>query len=206
MTHQSKLWLGAAAAIAVATIAIVITFGLSFPPGFASLYEGGPAIEGHVAYVDYGHDDCVRVLDVATGDSEELYCDDSLWLEGWDRDGNVRIHADDGRHEQVLVVDPASGDVIASGDFAGFPPPHTPQLRAFSDDGRVGLLYRRGDTEVALIDVAGPRDYHFWDYGLTPDGSYAWACDSADRLVVVAVDGSGGPWLVADGISEMFWK
>ena len=206
MTRESKAWLAAAATVAVAAIAIVLMFGISFPPDFPSLYaEGGPSIEGTVAYVDYGRDECVRVLDVASGESEEVFCDDWLWLEGWDDDGNLRVQSDDG-HERTSIIDPETGRVIETGDFAGEPPPLTRGLRATSDDGHATLTYRQAETEVTLIDVEGPRDYDFWDFGLTADESYAWACDSERRLLVVALDGSEGPWVVAKDINEAAWK
>lgn len=211
MNRESKLWLLGAGGVVVVVLAVVLIFGLSFAPEFPNLYEEeGPTIEGTVAYVDYGRDECVRVLDVGTGESEEIYCDRWLWLEGWDQNGNLRIHVDNGRGEDVLVLNPGTGEVLITRDFAPdeHPPSHdvVPGLRASSHDGHATLLYRRGDSEVTLIDVDGPRDYSFWDYGLTTNENYAWVCDSEDRLLVVAVDGTSGPWLVADSINEAMWK
>lgn len=215
MNREARLWLLGAGGVAVVVLAVVLIFGLSFAPEFPNLYEDdGPTIAGTVVYVEYGHDDCVHVLDVASGKSEEIYCDHSLWLEGWGQDGNVRIHADNGREGRLLVLDPATGGVLRSGDFA--PDERSPSdlpvsghvagMRASSRDGHAKLMYRQGDSEITLIDVKGSRDYSFWDYGLTADEEFAWVCDSEDRLLVVAADGSSGPWVVAEGITEPSWK
>lgn len=204
MSRESKLWLTAAGVVAVVVLAVVIVFGITTAPAFPSLYEGGPSIEGTVAYVDYGRDECVRLLDVAAGESRELYCADWLWIESWDRDGNLRVRTGDGI-ERTLIIDPVTGIVIESGDFAGEAPPYVGSLYATSQDGHATLTYTGNGAEVTLIDVDGPRNYAFWKYGITADGEYAWLCDSADRLLVVALDGSSGPWLVAENVPDAMW-
>ena len=207
MSRESRLWLAAAGGVAIIVVAVVLLFGVISLPDFPSLYdEGAPTVGGSVAYLDYDRDDCVRILDVATGDSREVFCDDWMWLEGWDADGNLRIHAGNGA-ESVWVVDPNNGDVIGFGDWADGPMPEdTDSLRARSAEGTATLTYGRGDAVVTLIDIDAPRNYGFWSYGLTGDGQWAWVCDSADRLLLVALDGTSGPWLVADGISDPAWK
>ena len=209
MTRESRLWLTAAGAVAVLIVAVVLLFGVTTAPEFPSLYgEGEPTVEATVAYVEYGRSDCVHVLDVASGDSREVFCDNWLHLEGWDSDGKLRIHSGNGR-DHVSVVDPDTGEVLDWGEFFGDEPPprEAPlSLRSRSDEGQVTLFYSGDGTETTIIDVAGPRDYHFWDYGITHDGTYAWVCDSEEQLLLVALDGTGGPWLVADGVSEPSWK
>ena len=209
MTRDSKLWLAAAGAVAVISIAVVLVFGVTSAPEFPSLYEqGGPTIEGRVAYVEYGHRDCVHVLDVASGDSHEVFCDNWLHLEGWDYAGRLRIHSGNGR-EHVSVIHPDTGQVLEWGEILDdeVPPQDPPRsLRSRSDEGHATLLYNAGGTETTIIDVEGTRDYHFWDYGITDDDTYAWVCDSEDQLLLVALDGSGGPWLVADGIADPAWR
>lgn len=205
MNRQSKMWLTAAGAVAVTATALVLLFGITFAPDFPSLYDGGPTIEASVAYVDYGRQDCVLVLDVATGESREVFCDDWLWLEGWDRDGHLRVQSP-GDHDRVSVVDPDTGRVVTTGDLPGEPPPYARGLSTSSDNGRATLTYRTLGLETTLIDVEGPRNYSFLDYGLPGDDTYAWVCDSEDRLLVVALDGSGGPWLVAEEIAEPAWR
>lgn len=206
MSRASKIWLAAAGGVVVFAVAIVFAFGLTPAPEFPSLYDGGaPTVEGTVAYIDYDRDQCVIVMDVATGDTMEALCDDWLWLEGWDDNGNLRVRADNGP-EQALVVDPATGQVRDTGEFPGIPPDFVPSLRATSHDGHATLAYDKDGAAVTLIDVEGPRQYSFWDYGLTADETFAWARDSEDRLLVVAVDGSGGPWIVAEDVNEIAWK
>lgn len=210
MTRQSKLWLGAAGIVVVVVVAVVLLFGTSAAPEFPSLYsDGAPTIEGTLAFVEYGSNDCVHVLDVVSGESSEVYCDDWLHLEGWDSDGHLRIHSGNGR-EYVSVIDPATGEVLEWGEFIEGdmpPPPYPPHLlRARSDDGHATLIHDGAAGEVTLIDVTGPRNYAFWEFGITADADYAWVCDSEDRILVVALDGSRGPWVVFEGVSQPMWK
>ncbi len=215
MNRQSGTWLGAAAGVAVVVAVVVLIFGYNAPPEFPSLYETGvPTVAGTVAHLEYGPEDCVWILDVATGQSEELFCDSWAWPESWDEDGNLRVHAGNG-HEQIWVVDPETGVVLGSDDIWDGPPPEDEEgppleegrlLRSRSSEGRVTLNYGSGSGEVTLIDVEAPRNYRFHTYGITADAAHAWVCDSEDRLLVVALDGSGGPWVVADGISDPVWK
>jgi hypothetical protein len=205
MKRESAPWLIAAGVVAAVVLTIVVVFGITNPPDFPSLYDGGPTVEATVAYVDYGRDECVHLLDVATGASRELYCDDWLWIEGWDDDGDLRVQSGGGI-DRVSVINPDTGAVIASSDFSGKPPPYVETLRATSHDGHATLVYTGDATEVTLIDVAGPRGYGFGRYGITDDGEYAWVSDSADRLLLVGLDGSNGPWLVADNVPEATWR
>lgn len=205
MSRESKLWLTAAAVVAVAVLGIVVVFGITNPPSFPSLYDGGPTVEGAVAYVEGGPDECVNVLDVATGVSREVYCADWLWLEGWDGDGNLRVNAGNGI-ERTLVVDPVTGAVIESGGPAGDPPSYVESLQSSAREGHVTLTYTGSGAAVTLIDVDGPRNYAFWNTGITADERYAWVSDSADRLLLVALDGTAGPWLVAENVPDARWN
>ena len=205
MSRESKLWLVVAAIVSAAVVGVVLGFGIHTAPHFLSLYDGGPTVQGTVAYVEYGREDCVHVLDVATGESRQVYCSDWLWLEGWDGDGNLRVQSGDGG-ERVSIVDPETGAVMAQGDFAGERPWSVATLTATSDGGHVTLKYRGGDTAVTLIEADGPRNYAFRQYGITDDQQYAWVCDSEDQLLVVALDGSSGPWLVAGSVPDAIWK
>ena len=211
MSRDAKLWLSDAGSVVAITVAVVLLFGISSAPKFPSLYaEGAPTIEGAVAWVEWGRDDCVHLLDVATGESEELLCERGLWLEGWDSNGNLRVHRTGPRFEELVLVDPATGAVVSTREFTPdeeppFDPPRSEadrSLRSSARDGHATLSYR----EAVLIDVEGSRDYSFWEYGVTEDEAYAWVCDSEERLLVVALDGSGGPWIVAEGINELRWR
>lgn len=206
MNRESKLWLAGAGVVAIVVLAVITLFGIRRLPEIASLYSpGAPSVSGSVAYVDSGREQCVNVLDVATGETREVYCADWLWLEGWDPGGNLRVESGGGV-DRVLVIDPATGAVVSSGDIGGTPPEHTESLYAAATDGRATLAYDGPGGEVTLIDIGGPRDYAFWNYGLTADGEYVWVCDSENRLLVAASDGSGGPWLVADDIRDPVWR
>lgn len=206
MTRDSRLWLWAAGGVAVAVAAVVLIFGYNSPPSFPSLSEqSGMTIEGTVAYMEFGREDCVRLLDVASGSTEDLYCDNWVWIEGWDEDGNLAVHADDGR-DQTWVLDPDTGEVLDSADSVGPPPRRDSSLRSRSIEGRVTLTHGVGESAVTLIDVEAPGNYGFHGYGITADGAYAWVSDSEDRLLLVTLDGNAGPWLVAEGISDPHWR
>ena len=214
MTRQQHLWLAAAGAAAAVIVVVVLAFGYTSPPSFPSLYDDGPEIEGLVAHLDFGPQDCVSILDVSSGLSEELYCDSWVWAERWDEDGNLLIHAGNG-HEQIWVLDPETGAVLDRSAIQDGPPMEDEggpgvheesELRMRSIDGRVTLTRGTGEDAVTIIDLEAPRNYTFFMYGLTDDGSYAWICDSEDRLLVTSLDGTGGPWLVAEGISDPIWR
>ncbi len=213
MTRQQHLWLTAAAAAAAVIVVSVLAFGYNRPPDFPSVYDGGPEVQGLVAHQEYGQEDCVWVLDVSTGSSEELYCDSWAWAEGWDSDGNLLVHAGNGQ-EQVWVLDPATGAILGSVDVwhgppedeGGPPPPEQTELHSRSSDGNATLTYGTGGDAVTIIDVEAPRNYAFYAYGVMDDGSHAWVGDSEDRLLVVSLDGRSGPWLVAEGISDPIWR
>lgn len=205
MNRQSRLWLIAAGIVAVTVTGVVLVFGVTFAPEFPSLYDdGGPSIEGTVAYVDYGRDECVHVLDVATGDSHEVTCAEWLSLAGWDDEGNLIIPS--GPHGEPVPIDPDSGDVVGPPDYTMGEPFQGDELRARSHEGRATLIYDDDSQSRTLIEVDGPRNYGFWRHGVTPDGGWAWVVDSEDRLLVVSIDGSSGPWLVAEGIGDVAWK
>ena len=215
MNREAKLWLFGAGGVAVVVLAVVLIFGLNFAPEFPNLYEeDGPTIQGTVAYMQYEHDDCVNVLDVGTGEAIEPYCDDWLWLEGWDQDGNLQILRGGGHSEELLTLDPDTGAVLDSGEFRPDEDPRPEQpvaeaarrIRVSSQEGHATLSYRSGDSETILIDVDGSRVYGFGEYGVSADEKYAWTCDSEHRLLVVALDGTSGPWVVAEDVSELRWK
>ncbi len=205
MNEQSKWWFGGAALVAVMVVVAVAVFGIRRLPELPSLYEAGnPTVTGTVAFVDDGREQCVGVLDVATSETRDVFCSEWLWIEGWGDDGNLRVESADGN--RVSVVDPTTGEVLASGDFAVEPQELKGELRSESVDGRAILANVASGDRVVLIDLQGPHDYGFWDYGLTNDEQYVWASDSEGRLIVVASDGSAGPWLVADDIRDPVWR
>lgn len=207
MSRQSQLMLWGAAVVGVVAVGVIALFGLRFGPDFPDLYkDGGPTIEGSVAFSVEGDDMCVQVLEVATGEQREVYCSDVVWIEGWNSAGNLVVHQEE-MYDNVLVIDPVTGDVEPTGpndDVA--PTDYWSELRANSADGHATLIYVSPESSTILIDVDGPRDYRFYDRGITADEKWAWVVDSEDRLLVVALDGSSGPWLVKSGVHEVAWK
>jgi len=206
MNRHSQLMLWGAVGIGVAAVAVILLFGLRFGPGFPDLYaDGGPTIDGTVAFVTEDDDTCAQVLDVATGEQREIYCSQHVWIGGWDGDGNLVVHEED-VYQNVLTIDPVTGDVVSTGTVGDIPPVGTSSLRAASSGGHATLSYVGAGSSVVLIDAEGPRNYRFLDRGLTAEGKWAWVLDSENRLLVVALDGSSGPWVVKEGIHEVSWK
>ncbi len=204
MSRASRLWLTGAAAVIFIVLAVVVVFGIRTLPAFPNLYEGGPTVEGTVAYVTQDRDSCLEVLDVASGTTREVYCADWVWLVGWDDDGNLRVDSGTG---VATIIDPATGTAVGtSDDFTGPHPRYDENLHTFAREGHVTLTYTGSTGEVTLIDAEGPRGYAFREQGITSDGQYAWVCDSEGRLLVAALDGSSGPWLVAEDIDAPAWR
>jgi len=207
MNRQSQLMLWGAAVVGVVAVGVVALFGLRFGPDFPDLYrDGGPAIEGSVAFAAENGEMCVQVLDVATGAQREVYCSQFAWLEGWNDDGNLVVHNEE-MYDNVVVIDPATGDITTTtGPNDDVVPANPNALRADARDGHATLIYVGPESSTVLIDVEGPRDYRFYDRGITADQQWAWVVDSEDRVLVVALDGSSGPWLVAEDVREVAWK
>jgi hypothetical protein len=195
-----------AAVVGVVALVVIVLFGLRFGPDFPDLYQdGGPTIEGSVAFSVDDDDTCVQVLDVATGGQTEIYCSELVWIEGWNKAGDLVVHQAE-MFDYVLVIDPVTGAVEPTGADDDVVPSEVSALRANSAEGHATLTYVGPESSTILIDVDGPRDYRFYDRGITADENWVWVVDSENRLLVVATDGSSGPWLVADGVHEVAWK
>ena len=204
MTRESRPWLIAAGVVSVAVIGAVLVFGLRSVPEFPSLYSvDAPRIEATVAYLEYDRDTCLNLLDVSSGQVDPVICDQWIWIEGWDEKGHLVVQRD-GAWERQSVVNPETGAITESDGLDVAYPGEDAGLRAQSWEGSATLTNVLPDTNVTLIEVDGPRDYAFWSYGRS--GDWVWAVDSENRLLVVAADGSSGPWLVRDDVRDVAWR
>lgn len=203
MNPASRWWLMAAAGVAGVIITLVLLFGLTFPPSFASLYgEGGPVIAGTVAYSSVADARSVDILDLATGTTTEFQCRRDHCLQRWDEESGLLV-VRDGEQGDEILVDPANGRYLAQ----------TPAPRADGEflvtemtGNRAILRYEDGTTNKTLLDVKAPGNYGIWDAGLSGDGLWAWFVDSEHRLVAIAVNDSSERWLVAEDVSAAAWK
>jgi len=206
MKRSQKILLGAAAAVVVTITGIVVTFGIKLPPGYPSLYDNGPTVAGTVAFISQDGNDCLRVLDVATGEKRTIICSSWIYLEGWNREGNLIIHSE-AAEDRGTVIDPSTGQVLGrAASTAAMVSDDSEVLRTTSGDGHATLLLRDDSTDTILIDATGPRNYAFWDAGLVDRGEYAWVRDSDERLLLVATDGSAGPWVVLTDARDVAWR
>lgn len=184
---------------------VVVAFGIRLPPHYPSLYDRGPVVAGTVAYVEQDGNECLNVLDVAGGEKRTLVCSAWMYLEGWDREGNLVIHSAETR-DRPAAIDPATGEVLIRGGSSGvLAPAGAERLQTSSRNGLATLVLHGTDADTTLIDAKGPRDYSFWSAGLVATGDYAWVVDSENRLLLVAIDG-GGPWVVLTDVRDVSWR
>ncbi len=205
MSRESRWWLAAAGVVTAVVAVVVLVYGIRSVPEFPGLNDlGAPMIDANAAVVRYEDDSCLYRLDVATGATSEVFCDEWIWIEGWLDDGRLVVHHD-GVRTRRSAVDVETGDVERLGE--SFPEPQHHEegdLRARSREGRATLTDVSGPEDVVLIDIEGPRMYGFWTYGRS--GDWVWVVDSEERLLVVSADGTSGPWLVAEDVQDVAWR
>jgi hypothetical protein len=211
MDGRSNRSLLAAGAVAIVAIGLVVVYGITPLPGAPGLYgDGGPAIEGTVAYTEIETErarlgergGCLFLLDLATGDVQKIKCTPSLWLSRWDASGYLVMNANTPAGPEVLV-DPFTGEIVR-----GTPEPRSdPEvLYTYRASGRISLVYDDGVEQRVLLDEAAPEEYRFIDTGISGDGLWAWVVDGSDRLLVLPVEGGSGPWLVATNVAYAAWR
>lgn len=200
MTRESRLWLLAAAAVSVVVVVVVLVFGTSFPPSFPAPGENDD-LTGVLAYADSEDPHVVHVLDLESGSSIEYRCAYGYCLHHWDASGLLVVHSEP--HGDLVLVDPASGSVVP-----GDPAPRTDRELLTVDpvEGRLVLILGEGSATTVLLDIDVPRDYRLRNSGTSGNEEWAWFIDSEDRLIGLAVDGSSGPWLIAENAQDAAWK
>jgi hypothetical protein len=192
------------AGIAVAIVAVVVvgvlvlTVGMQPYPQLPTVSEQpDPAPPAAVATLSYGADGiCVVVLD-RDGSRRELRCADEYGggEVTWTDAGDIDVPRWDATGSDVL--DPRTGEVVdrtptARGerDPADLAiGPDGARLVVHASGGRVEVGVDDGGGERLLWEADGPDSYHLRTPTWSPDGRFATVTDSADRLIVLHVDG-----------------
>lgn len=187
----------------------------SRPPGLPSLGESPDAgVPGLIAYTSRPASPsgsvCLSVVEASNAKDTELLCDRSFTgAVSWDERGLLRAAAytdDDGEHE--VVVDPSSGRVLERVPGGGFYDGHVRPDGAMlvpgdsGDGAALDVVYSGGVRERVLSLQA--KDYRFLRAAWSPDGQWAALVDSAQRLLVVAIDG-GTARVLATDVNSVAW-
>jgi hypothetical protein len=204
--------------VVVGVLVAIVVFGFVSPPTFPRLAdEPNPAIPGRVAFLRYEEDfsrACIHVVDASGGAERSLGCDLFVHDLAWSVDGHLLALVG---FPEAAVLDPETGQVRRFfEDEAAFDAYHRTRRFQHSDAGR--LLTRQefdgratvsvlapGGVPVEIASVTGPRGYSFHAAVWSPDGRWALVMDSSARLLVVAADGSQGPYLLAERADSPAW-
>lgn len=216
-------WIAAAAVIVVATVGIVVVFGVERPPDLEPVDPSASAApDASVAWTRFESDGpCVSVVR-PDGSGGEIACGlPDGRLVGWDDSGLLlESFRDD---PELAVLDPSTGEVVRRESLDG---PARADLREVTTrrpstadgatDDRSGAPPLRvearddGDAVVAVIDAGPGYDVRFGAYA--PDGDWVALIDTAGRLLAVPVDGQGAgtgpPRLWHDDVdaSQLVWE
>ena len=205
----------AAAVICSAVFVGVLVFGHVTYPAFASLTAVPPDVEGRIAVLvsrgsEYDDEDCLLVIEPATGASRELRCT-YRWSEltGWSEDGYVIVTLSDESTQRSLFLDPDTGTVVRRGfEYAPLEPAaRGPGPRLFTEgpDGVARIVEEDIDGEQRVVySVDGPRSYEFTQAVWSPDGRWVLALDSQERLVIVDPR-TDVAWQVTEDVSVASW-
>lgn len=207
-----------AAAIAFAVIAIYVIIAHTPAPDFQSIRGSGVAVPGRVAFMRWDDGNCLMAI-AATGDGErEVTCEIDGGTVTWTSDGNLAMLAYGRESGEVVVIDPETGATLFRREAAGLESrlysgrearirrADGARVETVEEDGfDIVRIRQTGENPRDLIRVTGPGSYSFWDVQWSPDGAWVLAVDSLNRMIVVAADGSVGPYLLADDVNEPAW-
>jgi len=197
--------IGAAIAL-VAIVAFVLAFGVSRPPALTPLAEDPtPAPPGRVAWTSW--EDGEECLHVASpdGTARALRCsrDGGGEILGWDEDGISLL--DRGLAQQLVVVDPVTGEVAERRDIDDEPEPRRPGSGGIDSRYEDGVLtVRHVDQDVVLWAVETPENYRVDQGATSPDGDWVVLLDGVGRLLLVPADGSASPRVWAE--TDSSWQ
>ncbi len=191
--------IGAGVAL-VATVVLVLVFGVARPPAVTALADDpNPPPPGAVAWTSW-HDDeqCLHVA-APDGATRELRCsrDGGGEILGWDEDGIILI--DHGPAQELVAVDPTTGEVVERRS------PDDPERAADREPRPLGsggvdsryddgvLTVRHVDDDVVLWEVEAPENYRIGQGAVSPGGDWVVLLDGVGRLLLVPADGSAAP-------------
>jgi hypothetical protein len=181
----------AAAVLVLLVVGAVVLFGVDRPPSVASLAEEpDPAPTAAVAWTaQEGERTCVRIAWPDGRTTEPRCATDGGEVVGWTSDGVLLRRWDD---DQVRVLDPRSGALLGRGPQDRLTPTH--EDAAVWTEHRDGeLIVRSQADDTELWRVPAPDRYTIRSSSRSADGGWVAMIDSAERLLVVAADGSVAP-------------
>ncbi|MEX2503203.1 MAG: hypothetical protein WD378_00035 [Egicoccus sp.] len=198
--RRSRSLLVSAAVLVIATVVLVVVFGIQRPPGLATLADepaGGPTAA--VAWMAWDRGEgCVRVAEPSgavttpwcsqSGGEVVRFDGEELVVRTWETGERMRtIDLDDGR---------STGWLPAQRDPA--PDPVTDAVWAERHDGTL-IVHEVGSDRVLWRAEAHER-YTIDSSARSPDRTWISMVDSAGRLLVVPADGSAPPRVWADDV------
>ncbi len=210
----------AAALLVGGTVVAVLLLGGVDLPDHPDLGETavGEGLTGQVAVVVHQEEtdqQCVDVVDLATGEQRRLTCPGVWAVIGWDGPERVVVEVE-GR--QQLWLDPTTGAVLET-VAAAEPVRPLPgaDRRVVTDDGSaISVRGARGRSEVEVVTADGerrtilespsPRTYGYLDAWWAPDDRHALVLDDASRLLLVDTTRPGTAAEVADDVVDAAWQ
>jgi len=192
---RSVALLAAAAVVVVATVGLVLAFGISRPPALEPLGEGGDRPTEGLARITWREDTaCLEVFTAGAG-PREITCDlDGGEVLGW-QDDVIAIRTWSQVGEELLLVG-EDGEVRARRRLS----PEDAQRLPLAPYAAARTAYRDGVLTVTVAAtgtvawrVEAPTNYRVEANALSADGRWLAMVDSASRLLIVRADGSEPP-------------
>jgi hypothetical protein len=192
-----------AATLVVLIVGAVVVLGVQRPPTVSRLIDQpDPAPPAGVVWTSYRGDRTCLEVARPDGQVDRPWCDrHGGELVGW-TDGVVQVQTWDGR-ASVLAIDLQSGEVTRGPGGEVEDAGHHGWAEEVYSERRAGELVLRlveDDTELWRVDA--PERYDVHSSARSADGSWVAMVDTADRLLVVPVDGSAEPREWASGVSS----
>jgi hypothetical protein len=195
----------AAAVVAVATLGVVLRFGLIGPPDLAQV-DDATRPEAAVAILSYRDGERGQCLDVVEVDGEvrEIRCrlDGVGPLLGWDERGILVVRFGS-LGERLDIVDPSGGQVVESVAFDM----RAAELEVWGTvvdvDRSGGMLTVRDEDQTVLWSVAAPDGYWITASARQPDTGDIVMLDAAGRLLVLR-PGEREPRVWVEGLAQRY--
>lgn len=188
---RSLLALAAAATVVIATVGLVLVFGLARPPELTSLAAEPEPDLPSVAWLQWDRENCLMVA-AADGVLREVTCGvRGEEVVAWNDEGIALMVWE--RGEAIELLDPDTGDVVDVRDLRGDAwEDRERDWRRVDTRNRDGVLTVRLDGDL-LWEVEAPETYWLNSGSVSPDDRFVVAIDSADRLLLLDATGAREP-------------